>query len=231
MPAHLKGSAVWKADRDVKAGEEVTLATNFEADQTDFENALRERIARAEAKGAAEAEAKLKAEQERKAAEQAANRGAKSTEEDPLRKQLAELQDKVQKAELAQKVQATLVGLGASDLEDVFRSQISVTPGMTDEELKGAVTKAVEARAAFVAKLKDGNSAGAPAPQAFGRPGSGGSQDQNAQGQMTTLLAKQQANRPELSGMLRNRTDQEKLEILKMWDGQKKLEPKQAPGK
>ena len=180
--ALLKGVTTYKADKDIKAGEEVKIETEFEADQATLDQLAVERINREKTKHTKEVD-QLKKDLE---AAKAGGGGDVAA----LTGQIKALQDENAEGKKEKLLNAGLRRAKALDLEDEFLPTISADDdeAAVDTKVKAAIKRRADLQKAW----------GAP-NKAMGRVGNGASEDeQPEEKKLNDLMAELERTRPDL---------------------------------
>lgn len=216
MPAQLKGSAKIKLEADYKAGEEIEVKDiTFEADQTDFERSLRDRLAQQKRQHEQEKQDLVKQIDELKS-------GAPKPDEQTLLK-LTRLENELAQNKLQIRIDNALKKKELLDLPEAFRGAIKLKPDASDEDVEAAVAAVAE----DFNQLKTKLGGGAPEPKKpnLGNPGTGGSKD--PKDKADDLKDKVKRFRPDLHKMLESMDAEQQLEVMQSWNDQGLLKPKQ----
>lgn len=218
MAASLKGNAKVVIPENAKPGDEIEVqGITFEADQADFERALRGRLD--QAKRQAETE---KAELTRTIEEL---KGNAPKPDEQLKLQVERLSSELSSAKLERRIEAQLKATNLVDLPDAYRATIRVKPDASDEDLAAAVEAAGKSFLDLKTSL-GGNAEGEPKkkPNNLGNPGNGGSGD--PKNKLETLRDKVKKVRPDLIKHLDGVTPDQQQEIMDSWESQGVLSPK-----
>lgn len=162
----LQGTAKVKLEKDVKAGEEVEIKTEFEAEQGPVDQLITSRLER-DRKADREEIATLK-----KKLEGGASTEAQASE---MKTKLENLEKDLAESKKQEKIEKELRAAGAADLDDAFRGLIRVDATADDGQIKDAVKTAIKQRDEFLKKhgAKPATEGGINS----GRQGSSGSQE------------------------------------------------------
>lgn len=166
MALQLQGTAKVKLEKDVKAGEEVEIKTEFEAEQGPIDQLITSRLERdrkADKEEIVELKKKIAAGNSTES-----QTAAMATQLETLQKDLAE-------SKKQEKIEKELRAAGASDLDDAFRGLIKVEATADDGQIKEAVKTAIKQRDEFL--KKHGAKPAAEGGLNTGRQGSSGSQE------------------------------------------------------
>lgn len=216
MGATLKGTTKVKLEQDYKAGDEVELKDiSFEADQTDFERALRGRLDQAKRQHEASVSDLTKQIEDLK-------NGAPKPDE-ALKLQVDRLSNELANAKLQTKIDAQLKKAGLSDLPDAYRGTIRLKADASDDDVQAEVDRAGKEFAALKESLGGDKSEPKPKPN-IGNPGNGGSGD--PKNKMDTMRDKVKRNRPDLIKHLDGIAPEQQAEVMESWESQGILTPK-----
>lgn len=215
MALELKGKTTYKADKDIKAGEEVIIEAPFEADQEAVEKVIGARVERAR---------KERADEIKKLNDELAAAKAGGSDTDKLQKELNELKAKQAASDSEAKLMRGLKKAGALDLEDEFLPKVSAEDD--EEAVEQKVKEAVKRREAF---LKAHGLTGSTR-KATGRTGGPPSEDVEPEDKEHASLlaeAKKDVRKLGLARRLENISDKsEQVKIMKLWKSQGLFEPK-----
>lgn len=214
MAATLKGTAKVKLEADYKAGDEVELKDiTFEADQTDFERALRSRLDQAKRQHESDKAELVKTIDELKSKE--------LKPDEQLKLQVERLSSELSATKLERRIEAQLKAAKLSDLPDAYRATIRVKPEASDEELAAAVAAAGQSFAALRESL---GIKGEPEPKTnLGAGGNGGSGDPKKK--VDALRDKVKRYKPELIKHIDGIAPEQQQEVMESWDAQGILAP------
>lgn len=211
MALELKGKTTYKADRDIKAGEEVTIDQTFQADQEAVDQVVEGRVARAR---------KERAEEIKKLQDDLTAAKAGGTESEKLLATITELKNKQAESDREAKLMRGLKKAGALDLEDEFLATIKV--GAEDDDL--AVEEKVKAAVKRRAELQKAWGAPAATKKPAGRMGGPVTEDSEPEDKKhADLLALVKRSKPTLglARRLENITDRsEQTKIMESWKSQ-----------
>lgn len=212
MGANLKGTAKIKLEADYKAGDEVELKDiTFEADQTDFERALRGRLDQAKRQGETE-----KADLQKQIDEL---KGTKPDEQ--LKLQVERLNNELQQTKLQTRIDGQLKKAGLVDLPDAYRSTIRLKVDANDEEVAAEIDRAGKEFQALKESLGAGKE---QKPNNVGERGNGGSGDKKPK--LETLRDKVKSVRPDLIKHIDGIAPEQQQEVMESWESQGILNPK-----
>lgn len=215
MALELQGKATYKAEKDIKAGEEVVIETKFQTEQSTVDSIIESRLARDRKVNEAKV-TELQAQLE-------AAKGGDKSETAKLQAELKTLKDKQAQSEADAKLTRAQRKLNALDLEDEFLPKISAEDDeeTVEEKLKAAVKRRADLQKAWGAS---------PTKKPAGRAGGAASEDSEPEEkEFNELLAQVQKARPQLGliARLNNLSDKsEKVKIMKSWKSQGLLDPK-----
>lgn len=216
MALELQGKATYKAEKDIKAGEEVVIEAKFETEQTAVDSIIESRLAR-ERKAS---EAKVKELETQ--LEAAKSKGGDKDEAAQLKAEIKKLQEKQAASEAEAKLTRAQRKLNALDLEDEFLPKVTAEDDeeAVEEKLKAAVKRRADLQKAW----------GAPAKKPAGRTGGPASEDtEPEEKELAELMKLVDASRPQLGlkARLENIPDKgERVKIMKSWKSQGLFEPK-----
>lgn len=214
MPAQLKGSAKIKLETDYKAGDEIEVKDiTFEADQSDFERSLRDRLAQQKRQHEQEKQDLTKQIEDLKS-------GAPKPDEQTMIK-LNRLENELAQSKLQSRIDGALKKKELLDLPDAYRSAIKLKPDASDEELEAAVAAVAEDFNQLKTKL--GGTTEKKTVN-LGNSGNGGSKDTKDKAE--DLKDKIKRFRPDLHKMLESVDPEQQLEVMQSWSDQGLLKPK-----
>ena len=218
MPQILKGKTKFTIPAEAKPGDVIDIDANFEADQADYERALRDRLAqkdRVHEKALEDLRKELEAKPatpDEKTAQQLAALAAESKA----------LKDKLAAAELKERINKQLEKAGLDKVPAAFRATINLPADASDDDIKAAVEGlAADPDVQTFTKVKEEPSAGGErkAPEGSGRRGQGGSRDTKAK--LDDLKEKARLNAPNLFAMLDPNLDEAaQQDVLQTWENQ-----------
>lgn len=217
MVASLKGNAKIVIPENAKPGEEIEVqGITFDADQADFERALRGRLDQAKRQAEAEKAELTKTIEELK--------GNAPKPDEQLKLQVERLSNELSSAKLERRIEAQLKAANLADLPDAYRATIRVKPDASDEDLAAAVEAAGKSFLDLKTSL-GGNAEGEPKKKpTIGNPGNGGSGD--PKNKLETLRDKVKKNRPDLIKHLDGISPEQQQEVMDSWEAQGVLSPK-----
>lgn len=217
MVASLKGNAKITIPENAKPGDEVEVqGITFDADQADFERALRGRLDQAKRQAEAEKAELTKTIEELK--------GNAPKPDEQLKLQVERLSNELSSAKLERRIEAQLKAANMADLPDAYRATIRVKPDASDEDLAAAVEAAGKSFLDLKTSL-GGNAEGEPKKKpTIGNPGNGGSGD--PKNKLEALRDKVKKNRPDLIKHLDGIAPEQQQEVMDSWEAQGVLSPK-----
>ncbi len=218
MALLLNGTAKVKVPEGAKPGDEIEVKTEFSAEQGPIDQLVASRLER----DRKEDKAKIQT-LETKISELAGTEGKTAAQE----KRLADLESELAESKKNEKVDKALRKAGAADLEDEFRTGIKVSSTDDDAAIDAAVKDAVKRREDFL-KKHGGKVKPSEEGVASGRPGSGGSLDEEAEDKKhSDLLALVKRNKPGLLVYIeRAGSKEDKTKLMQKYKAQGLLEPK-----
>jgi hypothetical protein len=211
-----------KADKEIKAGEEIEYKGKVQVDQAAFDAQVKDRLTREREKITADLTKQHQEALDKIKAEGAGSKGA----DEATMKRLKELEDQIAQNNTEKQLQAKLQELGANGLDPIIREQIKVKAGASADEIEAAVKKALADNEALLKRLGVDPKKKQDEPAQGGFTGSGGSIDANMATEITTLEQKLIANRPDLKGMVIGISGARKLALLKEYDAKGYLNPR-----
>lgn len=229
--ALLKGKIKHKAEKDIKAGEELEIQGDFEFDQEDFDRVIKPRLKRETDKVEQLTKEKdtLATELETLKKGQKADPDAETAKRiQDLEKVLGETTQALKAKELAERINGVLAAKKIQ-LPSAYRAALQLTPDATDDDITTAVTeqqKRFDAEMQDLGLTKNTTTTGDPGKKGGTGFQGNGTPPKDTKGQGAAALQKLKQNRPQYLDYIKEQSPEKQEAQALKWDAEGKLEAK-----